>query len=303
MTLALLLVAALLMDAALGEPRWLWDRLPHPAVLMGRVVSELETRLNAGDNRRTKGVLAVAALILCGLVLGGVLSLFGPIVEVAVCAILLAQRSLVQHVDAVGQGLRLSLDAGRRAVALIVSRNTEEMTGAQVARSAIESGSENLSDGVVAPAFWFLIGGLPGLLVYKLINTADSMIGYRTPRYEDFGWAAARLDDLLNLIPARLTSVMIALIGGQIGQWYYIRRDAARHKSPNAGWPEAAMARALDLALAGPRSYDGRMQDLAWVNGTARKSIGAPEIDATVAMLWKVWAFMLVLVVALAVVF
>ena len=249
MTLALLLVAALLMDAALGEPRWLWDRLPHPAVLMGRVVSALETRLNAGDNRRTKGVLAVAALILCGLVLGGVLSLFGPIVEVAVCAILLAQRSLVQHVDAVGQGLRLSLDAGRRAVALIVSRNTEEMTGAQVARSAIESGSENLSDGVVAPAFWFLIGGLPGLLVYKLINTADSMIGYRTPRYEDFGWAAARLDDLLNLIPARLTSVMIALIGGQIGQWYYIRRDAARHKSPNAGWPEAAMARAIGIGI------------------------------------------------------
>ncbi|MBE1285881.1 MAG: cobalamin biosynthesis protein [Rhodobacteraceae bacterium] len=303
MTTAMMLVAAMLLDAALGEPRWLWSRLPHPAVLMGRVVSALEHRLNRGQDRRLKGLLATGVLVLTGLGIGLILSLFGPVVEVIIAAFLLAQRSLVQHVDAVSQGLRLSLEAGRRAVSMIVSRNTEEMTAPQVARSAIESAAENLSDGVVAPAFWFLIAGLPGLIVYKFVNTADSMIGYRTPRYEQFGKVSARLDDLLNLIPARLTGVLIALIGGQMGQWYYIRRDAKAHKSPNAGWPEAAMARALDLALAGPRSYDGQMRDLAWVNGTARKSIGAPEIDGAVAILWKVWAACLVLTVALAVLF
>jgi len=300
-TPALVLMAALLTDAALGEPRWLWDRLPHPAVLMGRVVSWLESGLNRGDNRRARGVLAAAALVVTGLVSGTVLAAPGPVAEVIFGAILLAQRSLVQHVSAVAQGLRLSLDSGRRAVAMIVSRNTEEMTDAQVARSAIESASENLSDGVIAPALWLLVGGLPGLMVYKLINTADSMIGYRTERYEEFGWASARLDDLLNLIPARLTGLMIAVLGGQLGQWYYIRREARAHKSPNAGWPEAAMARALDLALAGPRSYDGRMQDFPWVNGTARKEIGAADIDQAVLMLWKVWALTLVLVVGLVV--
>ena len=299
----LVLVAALLLDAVLGEPRWLWDRLPHPAVLMGKAVSFLERRLNRPGDRRVKGVVAAAALVLLGLVLGALLSLLGPVAEVIVGAILLAQRSLAQHVGAVAQGLRLSLDSGRRAVAMIVSRNTEAMTQSQVARSAIESASENLSDGVVAPAFWFLIGGVPGLLVYKLINTADSMIGYRTERYEEFGWASARLDDLLNLIPARLTGFMIALLGGQLGQWYYIRREAHAHKSPNAGWPEAAMARVLDLALAGPRTYDGRLQEFPWVNPTARKEIGAVEIDQSVFVLWKVWALMLVFAVALAVIF
>jgi adenosylcobinamide-phosphate synthase len=218
-------------------------------------------------------------------------------------AFLIAQRSLVQHVETVAQGLRLSLDSGRQAVSMIVSRNTDDMTAPQVARSAIESAAENLSDGVVAPAFWFLIGGLPGMVAYKVINTADSMIGYQTPRFSEFGWASARLDDLLNLIPARLSAGIIALISGHIGNWYYIRKDATAHRSPNAGWPEAAMARALDLALAGPRSYDGKMQDLAWVNGMARKSIGPPEIDAAIVMLWKTWAVLLIVTVALAVVF
>jgi adenosylcobinamide-phosphate synthase len=133
-------------------------------------------------------------------------------------------------------------------------------------------------------------------LVYKVINTADSMIGYRNDRYGDFGWAAARLDDLLNLIPARLTSLMIAALSGQMRAWPAIAADARNHRSPNAGWPEAAMARALDLALAGPRSYDGKLRDLAWVNGTARQGIGPEDIDASVDMLWKVWALGLILV-------
>lgn len=297
----MILVAAMLLDAAIGEPKWIWSRAPHPAVLMGRVVSFLEERLNRGNNRRQKGIFAAGALVVLGLLLGFGLSALGVVIEALVVTVLLAQRSLVQHVDAVSQGLRLSLESGRRAVSMIVSRNTEEMTAPQVARSAIESAAENMSDGVVAPIFWYLVAGLPGLMIYKLVNTADSMIGYMTPRYLDFGRSAARLDDLLNLLPARLTGFLIAILGGQVGQWIYIRQDAKRHKSPNAGWPEAAMARVLDVSLAGPRSYDGQMQDFPFVHPTARKEIGAAEIDATVVMLWKVWAVLLVSAVVLAV--
>ena len=176
---------------------------------------------------------------------------------------------------------------------MIVSRDTAAMDGPAVARSAIESAAENLSDGVIAPAFWFLIGGLPGLLIYKFVNTADSMIGYRTPRHEQFGWAAARMDDLLNLVPARLTALFIALPAGAVGQWRLIRSDAAQHKSPNAGWPEAAMARAIDVALAGPRTYDGVTQQFAWVHSAGSRNIGPIEIDAAITRLWHAWAVML----------
>jgi adenosylcobinamide-phosphate synthase len=288
-----LLVLAMLLDAALGEPRWLWQRFPHPAVLMGRCVGALDTRLNRGKDRRARGILALVLLVTGAAVSGAVLSLGGPLVEVVVAAILLAQRSLVDHVRAVAHGLRLSLREGRRAVARIVSRNTGAMDQSAVARAAIESGSENLSDGVIAPALWFLVGGLPGLLVYKVVNTADSMIGYRTPRYADFGWAAARTDDVLNWIPARLTAVLIALPAAVLPQWPEIRADAGLHRSPNAGWPEAAMARALGVALAGPRAYDGRMQEFAWVNGAGARAIGPAQIDAAVTRLWQAWGVML----------
>ena len=211
MSTAALLILALCLDAVLGEPRWLWNRLPHPAVLMGRLVGWRDRRVNTGPARRGKGILCVLALALTGAVAGSLLERLGTPVVILVTAILLAQRSLVDHVAEVGDGLRLSLMEGRRAVARIVSRDTAAMDESQTARAAIESAAENLSDGVIAPAFWFLIAGLPGLIVYKLVNTADSMIGYRTPRHEAFGWAAARLDDLLNLIPARLPAALIAL--------------------------------------------------------------------------------------------
>ena len=165
-----------------------------------------------------------------------------------------------------------------------------------MARSAIESAAENLSDGVIAPAFWFLVAGLPGLLVYKAVNTADSMIGYRNEKYRAFGWAAARLDDALNLFPARLTFVMIVALTGQWSRWGEMVGDARRHISPNAGWPEAAMARALDIALAGPRSYDGQLRDLAWVNGNARQNIDAAEVFRASNILWQVWGLALGLV-------
>lgn len=290
MNTALPLVLALILDALFGEPKWLWSRLPHPAVVMGRAVNWLDTHLNTGAARKGKGIVAVCALACGAIALGLVLAQLGTWVEVVIAAVLLAQRSLCDHVSAVADALRLSVGDGRLMVARIVSRNTTQMTPAQVSRAAIESGAENLSDGVVAPAFWFLIGGLPGLLLYKVINTADSMIGYRTPRHAQFGWAAARTDDLLNLIPARLTGLIIALLGRQWSQWRDIVHDGQHHRSPNAGWPEAAMARALNLSLAGPRSYDGQMQQLAWVNGDARHNIGPADIDACVVMLWRVWA-------------
>ncbi|MBL4768868.1 MAG: cobalamin biosynthesis protein [Rhodobacteraceae bacterium] len=302
MSHALVLVLALLLDAAMGEPEWLWSRLPHPAVAMGHVVNWLDRQLNSGANRRQKGAIATLALLCCAIALGLLLVQLGPWVEIIIAAMLLAQRSLADHVRAVADALRLSVGDGRRVVARIVSRDCREMSTPQVARAAIESASENLSDGIIAPAFWFLIAGLPGLLVYKFINTADSMIGYRTDKYRDFGWAAARTDDVLNLIPARLTGLMIALLSGHLGQWGDITKDAQRHRSPNAGWPEAAMARALGIALAGPRSYDGQMQQLAWVNGNANQHIGAAEIDRAVTMLWRVWRLTLglVLIIGLA---
>ncbi|MDU9002817.1 adenosylcobinamide-phosphate synthase CbiB [Sedimentitalea todarodis] len=300
MTTALALVLALIIDALLGEPGWLWSRLPHPAVLAGRVVGWLDRMLNSGIARRLKGVLAMLILIAGAAGVGTLLASGGPVLEILCAAVLLAQKSLVQHVSAVAKALRLSLQDARMTVAMIVSRDCRDMTEAQIARSAIESAAENLSDGVVAPAFWFLIGGLPGILVYKAVNTADSMIGYRNDRYLAFGWAAARLDDVLNLIPARLTGLMIALLAGQLRQWPAIARDAHQHRSPNAGWPEAAMARALDLALAGPRSYDGQLRQLAWVNGAARKDIGASDIEGAVNILWRVWALLLGFVIAIA---
>ena len=285
----LILTIALLLDAALGEPRWLWQHLPHPAVLIGRSLTWAERRFNRGHNKRAKGLGVILAMVITAWLMGSTLALAGPVVEIVLAAILLAQRSLCQHVSAVADGLRLGLPQGRRAVAMIVSRDTSAMDTPQTSRAAIESGAENLSDGVIAPALWFAVGGLGGMLAYKVVNTADSMIGYRTARYSEFGWAAARLDDLMNWIPARITAVLIALPAGILNQWPAIRTDAALHKSPNAGWPEAAMARAIDVALAGPRAYDGVMQQFAWVHPTGTRHPGPVQIDAAVTRLWQAW--------------
>lgn len=289
MSLALLLLCALVLDALFGEPDWLWSRLPHPAVLMGRLVGLLDQRLNRGPHRKPKGVATLLILAGGAGAAGLLLAQLGPLAEIFLAAVLLAQRSLVDHVAAVARGLRTSPAAGRAAVAMIVSRDTARMDESQVARAAIESAAENLSDGVIAPAFWFLVGGLPAMLIYKAVNTADSMIGYRTPRHEAFGWAAARCDDLLNLAPARLTALLLALPARIIGL-AAIRADARLHRSPNAGWPEAAMSRALGIALAGPRSYDGAVRDFAWVNAAGRRTLSAADIDASLTMLWKAWA-------------
>jgi adenosylcobinamide-phosphate synthase len=296
-----MLLIALLLDAALGEPKWLWTRLPHPAVLMGNLIKWCDTQYNHERNAKRNGVLILAGLVIGAATLGYVISLFGGIVTIIITAIFLAQKSLVQHVQAVASGLRMSLGEGRQQVAMIVGRDTKNMDQTAVARGAIESGAENLSDGVIAPVFWFLVGGLPALLVYKIVNTADSMIGYRTERHEDFGWASARFDDLLNLIPARITAALIALPAGIHGQWRDIIADAKLHRSPNAGWPEAAMARAINIALSGPRAYEGQMQDFPLVHPTGARTVGPIDIDAACIMLWKAWGLALFITAIIAI--
>jgi adenosylcobinamide-phosphate synthase len=180
---------------------------------------------------------------------------------------LVAQRGLYDHVAAVAAGLRQGLVQGRRAVAHIVGRDPDQLDASAVARAAIESTAENFADGVVAPVLWGVLLGLPGMLAYKAINTADSMIGHRTPRYRDFGRFAARLDDRANWLSARLAAVLFLAggVGGTPGAWRAMQRDASRHRSVNAGWPEAAMAGCLGLRLAGPRRYGGEMIEDAWM--------------------------------------
>ena len=298
-----LLLAALALDGLVGDPDWLWRRLTHPIVLIGRLITWLERRLNretAGEGlRRFAGVLAVFVLVGLAGALGLGLAMaaqavpLGWLAEIGVVAVLLAQRSLFEHVGRVADRLDRSLAEGRQAVAQIVGRDTTALDEAGVARAAIESAAENYSDGVVAPAFWYLALGLPGMLAYKAINTADSMIGHRTPRHRAFGWAAARLDDLANLIPARLTMALIVPASLVVrrrngGPWPALRaawRDAGNHRSPNAGWPEAAMAGALGLALAGPRRYGESWVDDPYQNTGGDPNAGPEDIRASVRLL------------------
>lgn len=289
MSIAVVLTFAMALDAAMGEPRWLWQNLPHPAVLMGRGIDALDRRWNTGRARRARGVAAVVVLGMAALLTGAMLGQFGTVVTVIVAAILIAQRSLCDHVSAVAAALRISVADGRAAVAMIVGRDTSNMEPADVTRAAIESAAENFSDGVVAPLFWLAVGGLPGLVLYKTINTADSMIGHLTPRHAQFGWAAARLDDLMNLVPARASALLIALLSRPRPRWSDIAAEARQHRSPNAGWPEAAMARAIGVALSGPRAYHGQMQTHPFVNPRGLRQSGPAQIDAAVSVLWRAW--------------
>jgi adenosylcobinamide-phosphate synthase len=197
--------------------------------------------------------------------------------------------------------MHLGIDEARHAVSMIVGRDPKSLGPTGVARAAIESCAENFSEGVVAPAFWFAVGGLPGLIAYKAINTADSMVGHRSERYLAFGWASARLDDLLNLVPARISGVLIALVaragGGSLRlALATMTRDASLHRSPNAGWPEAAMAGALDVALAGPRRYGNEVVDDVWMNPTGRPTAEADDIARALRINIAAWVMMLVVV-------
>lgn len=296
-----ILALALLLDRYLGDPDWLWRKYPHPVVWFGKAIEAAEKALypenGSPAQKKRAGIFLIAGLVVAGWVSASfatkALSLFGSIgtlVEVAIVAIMLAQKSLYDHVDAVRKGLENDgVEGGRKAVSMIVGRDVKALDKTGVSRAAIESLAENTSDGVVGPALAYMAFGLPGLIAYKLINTADSMIGHRSERYLDFGWASARLDDLVNLIPARLTGLLACAAfawadNRQVAERAFavMRRDAKLHKSPNAGWPEAAFAGGLNVALGGPRAYansaKGDMSEAPYLHDTGEKKFNAGAI-------------------------
>lgn len=289
-----LLLIALLVEAAFGYPDRLLRAIGHPVIWMGRLISALDRRLNRPalefSERRAFGVLALVVLFVAAGLAGDVLqATLGVILTGVLASSLLAQRSLYEHVARVAEALETDgLEAGREAVSHIVGRDPQSLDEAGVSRAAIESLAENFSDGVVAPAFWIGVGGLPGGAIYKAVNTADSMIGHRSEKYLAYGWASARLDDLLNLPASRLSALLIVAAAGLLGldwrgAWRAVRRDARRHRSPNAGWPEAAMAGALGLALAGPRAYGGVVVEDGFM-GDGRREAGAADIRAALRL-------------------
>lgn len=283
------LLIAVIIDRVFGDPEWLWRRIPHPIVFIGHSISYFDRHLNSKEmsdhSRKLNGCLAIISLLLVTFVIGVLLIKFlyqlswlETILEAIIVSIFLAQKSLIDHVVKVGEALRFkSLNEAQLAVSMIVGRDTKKLDRSGICRAAIESLAENSSDGVVAPAFWFLVLGLPGILCYKVLNTADSMIGYRNNRYKDFGWASARLDDLANLIPARLTALITIcalLIFQNVSRaknaFSIVIHDAKHHRSPNAGWPECAYAGGLNIQLAGPRVYEGEIVDEPFQNAKGR---------------------------------
>lgn len=290
MTLSCILLA-LILDAFLGEPVWIWSKIPHPTVLMGRIIKWCELKYNNGINRKNKGILFIAFMVIFLAIFGYLIEKlpFSAIWKILIVAILLSHKSLTEHVTAVSLGLQKNLSQGRTAVAMIVGRDTANLAETDIARSAIESAAENFSDGIIAPLFWFLIGGLPGILIYKFVNTSDSMIGYKNIQYNQFGWAAARLDDLLNWIPARLSGLLICIVHQNNSALNIMWRDAKLHRSPNAGWPESAMAGVLDVSISGPRSYEGVIKNYPFVNVDGKKKLTAVDIDNAVDVLWRSW--------------
>lgn len=290
-----LLVLALTIEAAFGYPPRFYAVMGHPVTWIGRLIGLLDRLLNREAasfiTRKAMGVLALSLMLAVVLALSVAIQRlcfsFGPLglVPLALLAsTLIAQRSLYEHVARVAEGLeRDGLAGGRKAVSMIVGRNPQTLDEAGVARAAIESLAENFSDGITAPAFWLGVGGLPGVAAYKAINTADSMIGHRTPRHLAFGWASARLDDLVNLPASRLTALLLVASAAldrsaDAGSaWRAVKRDAGKHGSPNAGWPEAAMAGALGLRLAGPRVYGETRVEDHWM-GDGRAAANAADI-------------------------
>jgi adenosylcobinamide-phosphate synthase len=296
----IVLVLALAIEAAAGYPDRLYRALGHPVTWIGALIGGLDRRLNRGDASRRR-VAGVAGLLILLAGVGGISLALTALAGSAgllpalgllalLCASLPAQRSLHSHVARVASDLRRDgLAGGRLAVSMIVGRDPETLDEAGICRAAIESLSENFSDGIVAPAFWIGLGGLPGGALYKAINTADSMIGHRTPRHEAYGWASARLDDLVNLPASRLTALLIVAAaalhaGASPGNaWRAVRRDARRHRSPNAGWPEAAMAGALGLRLAGPRTYGATRVEDGWM-GDGRAEATPDDVERALAL-------------------
>jgi adenosylcobinamide-phosphate synthase len=312
----LILIIAFGIEAMLAYPAAVFRAIGHPVSWIGALIAALDSTLNRPDTsfaaRRAAGVATVLLLLASTLAVGALLEMVGRdlpylgfAVAVLVVATLIAVGNLDQHVRAVSAALRAEgLAGGRRCIAKIVGRDPDALDEAAVCRAAIESLAENASDGVTAPALWFLLGGLPCIIAYKAINTADSMIGHMSEHHRAFGWAAARLDDLINLPASRLTGLLLvaaaALVPGASAPsaWRAYRRDARLHRSPNAGWPEAAMAGALGLRLAGPRVYGGVLVDDHWM-GDGRAEATAQDIDRALMIYRTAFGGALLLVAAL----
>lgn len=296
---AFLPALALLLERLVGYPRPLYAAIKHPVVWMGALISALDKALNKGTQRRLNGVLALVILLAVTaaitIAIRYALNLvpFGWVIEAILATSLLAQKELGRAVRAVADALDHSLEAGRKQVAQIVGRDPETLDQAGVSRAAIESLAESTSDGIIAPLFWLVIGGLPGIALYKAVNTADSMIGHKTERHREFGWAAARFDDLVNWLPARLSALLVAgaafwVKGAEAEKaWTTALSDAKKHDSPNAGWPEAAFAGALGFALGGPRSYGGETHQLPTL-GSGRSDLGSADIRKSLDLYFMV---------------
>jgi adenosylcobinamide-phosphate synthase len=294
------LLLALALDAVLGDPRWLWRRVPHPVVMMGGAIERLEARwldraapaAEQARRGRLASLLVIGASALVALVVQELCARLplGWLPLALAMSTLIAAGGLYDHVAAVAAGLEQGLAEGRQAVAHIVGRDPASLDAHGVARAAIESTAENFADGVVAPLFWGALLGLPGMAAYKAINTLDSMIGHRSPRHRHFGRFAARLDDLANWLPARLAAFLILASSACLpitapgAGWRALWRDASHHRSPNAGWPEAAMAGTLGLSLAGPRRYAGELVDDAWM-GEGRAAATPADIRRALRIL------------------
>jgi adenosylcobinamide-phosphate synthase len=315
-TTLLVLVAALAIEAVVGYPQRLFKIIGHPVTWIGALIGKLDRELNRDDEsqsaRKASGVLALLFIVAIPAGLAWAIQSMlaetwtGTIALVLLASTMLASRSLYDHVRDVARALESNgLEAGRTAVGRIVGRNPQTLDGYGVARAAIESLAENASDGVTAPVFWFAVLGLPGLAAYKAINTADSMIGHRTPRHEAFGWAAARLDDLVNLPASRLTGFLFALAaqfvpdGSTENAFRAMRRDAHRHRSPNAGWPESAMAGALGLKLNGPKTYGTENVEDAYM-GDGRREATADDIVRALRLAAVAWLLMIAILIGLA---
>ncbi len=290
-----IVLLALAMDAIIGDPSWLYRKIPHPIAAIGCMMNQLDLFLNRpqvkNPTKKILGVLfiiialSVAGIIGWGMQTGLKLMEFGQLLEAILVSIFLAQNSLYRHVRNVAQALVSDgLDAARLSVSHIVGRDPATLDDSGVCRASIESLSENFSDGVIAPVFWYLIAGMPGILMYKTLNTADSMVGHLSPKYRYFGWASAKLDDVANFIPARLTALLIiltALIIPSTKGFKSLRSSltyANLHRSTNAGWPEAAMAGALDIRIAGPRVYNGIVVNDPWM-GDGNPNLGTNDIN------------------------
>lgn len=287
MVSVLILVIAFALDSILGDPR----KIPHLIVGFGNLISVGEKNLNKGRNRLVKGGLLTLVLVGFTFVMSFFLLFYlnNEWLEIGVGAILLfyclANRTLIKEGYAVFIALDESIEAGRKRVSWIVGRETKNLNPQQIRQATFETMSENLSDGVIAPLFFFAIFGIPGALAYKMINTLDSMIGYRSERYEQFGKFAARLDDIVNFIPARITAVLILIASGKLNGLVFVFKEGKKHKSPNAGYPEAALAFVLDCRFGGPNYYHGQLVEKPFI-GSNTRLIETHEIKTVARINW-----------------